>query len=211
MALRCRAVLVLRMLISPATGSRTGGAERRARYYLLWLHPCGHFVYPQTLFAIITIPERIGYGDQEENPICQITIPHHRSWRDLPATACGLETSPRVNQWQRHLQPSLVRVGVSPVAQGAAGTGFALWECPTKGQCMLMWGRAAISHHNQGNPDGHVGAPGPPVALSPTHPLFLPLPLHSLNNYSLPHEAITGGVSQLHQEMLFSLLPSQLR
>lgn len=126
MALRCRVLLVLGRLISPTTGCRIGGAERRARYYLLRLDPCGHFVHPQALFAIITIPEHLGYGDQEENPICQITVPHHGSWRDLHATACGLDTSPRVNQWQRHLQPSLAKVGVSPVAQGAAGTGFVL-------------------------------------------------------------------------------------
>lgn len=121
-----RSLMVLGRLISPATGCRIGGAVRRTRYHLLWLDPCGRFVHPQALLAIIIISEHFGYGDQEENPIFQITIPHCGSWRDLRATAYGFDTSPRANQWQRHLQPSLARVGVSPVVQGPAGTGFAL-------------------------------------------------------------------------------------
>lgn len=207
MALRCRLLLVLGRLISPATGCRIGVAERRARYFLLWLDPCAHFAYPQALFAIITIPEHLRCGHQEEKPICPITVPHHGSWRDLHATACGLDTSPRVNQWQRHLQPSLVRVGVSPVAQAASWTGFVLWEWPArsqrKGQCTLMWGWAAVSHHIRSKPDGHVGCLGPLVALSPTHVLSLPLPLHSLKNYSLPHEAITGGLASSIKRCFF--------
>jgi len=51
--------------------------------------------------------------------------------------------------------------------------------------------------------------PGPLVALLPTPSLSLPLPLHSLNNYSLPHEAIAEGIRQLRQEMFFPLLPSK--